>query len=101
MHCNGIIDLDTLPTLILLSLFQCARQSYTQKVDIYALGMIFFELFYPFSTQMERIKTLMEIKKLNFPHRFEKELPKEVSAHSSIIWNCLPANLSDCVYHDG
>ena len=30
--------------------------SYNHKVDIYALGLILFELLVPFSTQMERIK---------------------------------------------
>lgn len=28
------------------------------KADIYSLGVIFFELFYPFSTRMERAKVL-------------------------------------------
>ena len=34
---------------------QMEGKSYSHKVDVYSLGIIFFELFYPFGTQMERI----------------------------------------------
>jgi hypothetical protein len=52
-------------------------------VDIYALGMIFFELFFPFATEMERVKTLLEVRSLSFPPRFLRELADEVSYRSS------------------
>jgi len=45
---------------------------------VYALGMIFFELFYPFATEMERISTLSNVRKLEFPSRFTRELLEEV-----------------------
>lgn len=45
---------------------------YGQKVDIFSLGMILFEMLYSFSTQMERVRTLMEIKKRIFPDEFTK-----------------------------
>ena len=35
---------------------QAAGKRYDQKVDIYSLGVIFFELHYPFVTEMERVK---------------------------------------------
>ena len=35
---------------------QAAGKKYNQKVDIYSLGVIFFELHYPFNTDMERVK---------------------------------------------
>ena len=38
---------------------QMEGRAYSYKVDIYSLGIIFFELFYPFSTQMERIMVSM------------------------------------------
>lgn len=31
-------------------------QKYDQKVDVFSLGVIFFELHYPFATEMERAK---------------------------------------------
>ena len=51
---------------------------YNSKVDIYALGLVFFELKYPFSTMMERVMTLQNIKKHKYPERFVRELPEEV-----------------------
>ena len=36
---------------------------YTQKVDIYSLGIIFFEMSYPFQTLMERTKVIMNLRK--------------------------------------
>lgn len=45
-----------------------------QKVDIYSLGIIFFEMCYrPFSTDMERHKTLMNLRcasRILFPDDF-------------------------------
>ena len=41
--------------------------------------MILFELFYCFSTQMERIKLLLDVKRQIFPASFKKEHPTEVS----------------------
>lgn len=35
---------------------QMEGKAYSHKVDIFSLGLIFFELFCPFGTQMERIK---------------------------------------------
>ena len=35
---------------------QISGKKYNQKVDIFSLGIIFFELHYPFHTEMERAK---------------------------------------------
>ncbi|XP_067656934.1 eukaryotic translation initiation factor 2-alpha kinase 3-like [Haliotis asinina] len=70
-------------TQLYMSPEQIARRQYDHKVDIFSLGMILFELLYPFSTQMERIRTLMEIKKQIFPDRFKREMPKE---HTVVSW---------------
>ncbi|XP_063963492.1 eukaryotic translation initiation factor 2-alpha kinase 3-like [Lytechinus pictus] len=56
---------------------QVSGQNYDHKVDIFSLGLIFFELFHPFSTQMERIMVMCQAKRQDFPRRFTKELPLE------------------------
>lgn len=38
------------------------REPYNQKVDIYAIGIILFELLYPFSTQMERMQSIANVR---------------------------------------
>ncbi|CAB5359519.1 unnamed protein product [Rhizophagus irregularis] len=45
---------------------------YNQKVDIYSLGIIFFEICYKFSTEMERRVTIMNLRKpeIDFPTEF-------------------------------
>ena len=43
---------------------QLGRRPYDHKVDIYSLGLILFELLVPFDTQMERVRTLADIRKL-------------------------------------
>ncbi|KTW27062.1 hypothetical protein T552_02554 [Pneumocystis carinii B80] len=48
------------------------KHSYNQKVDMYSLGIILFELCYPFKTTMERIKTILNLRDSNiiFPSKF-------------------------------
>lgn len=49
---------------------------YTQKVDIYALGIIFFEMVHPpLPTIMERVKILSDLRKkeIIFPASFDLE----------------------------
>jgi translation initiation factor 2-alpha kinase 4 len=41
-----------------------SKIAYTQKVDIYSLGIVFFEMFYrPLKTGMERIKLLSDLRR--------------------------------------
>ncbi|XP_064382382.1 eukaryotic translation initiation factor 2-alpha kinase 3-like isoform X3 [Halichondria panicea] len=56
---------------------QLSATKYNNKVDIFALGVIFFELLYPFSTQMERVQELDNIRNRKFPERFKTHLPLE------------------------
>lgn len=58
---------------------QSKGRIYDYKVDIYSLGIILFELLVPFSTDMERIKTLTDIKAQKFPDGFAEKYPAEVS----------------------
>jgi len=48
---------------------------YTYKVDIFSLGLIFFELFCPFGTENERIKVMSDVKNRVLPSEFEAEMP--------------------------
>ena len=41
------------------------------------MGLILFELLVPFSTQMERIQTMSEARKLKFPEPFVSEMSDE------------------------
>ncbi|XP_061171339.1 eukaryotic translation initiation factor 2-alpha kinase 3-like [Saccostrea echinata] len=59
-------------TTLYMSPEQMAGKPYGPKVDIFSLGMILFEMLYFFNTQMERVRTLMEIKKRIFPEEFKK-----------------------------
>ncbi|XP_065367784.1 eukaryotic translation initiation factor 2-alpha kinase [Calliphora vicina] len=50
---------------------------YDYKVDIYSLGLIFFELLVYFSTEMERIMTLKSLREGVYPKDFPSQHPKE------------------------
>lgn len=50
---------------------------YDFKVDIYSLGLIFFELLVYFGTEMERIMTLRSLRDGKFPQGFSDQHPKE------------------------
>eukprot|EP01127_Copromyxa_protea_P017790 TRINITY_DN5473_c0_g1_i1.p1 TRINITY_DN5473_c0_g1~~TRINITY_DN5473_c0_g1_i1.p1 ORF type:complete len:1454 (-),score=277.03 TRINITY_DN5473_c0_g1_i1:125-4486(-) len=47
---------------------------YDQKVDIYSLGIIYFEMCYPFNTKLERAKVLQALRAADpqFPEKFVK-----------------------------
>jgi len=56
---------------------QSSNKLYNEKSDIYSLGMIFFELFYKFSTGMERAKILSNLKKHILPSDFMAQFPDQ------------------------
>ncbi|CAG8579359.1 6455_t:CDS:10, partial [Acaulospora colombiana] len=56
---------------------------YNEKVDIYSLGIIFFELYFPFSTGHERVKVLKELRDGFLPNEFVQRFPKEAAF---ILW---------------
>lgn len=68
---------DQVGTQLYMSPEQVEGLKYNQAVDIFSLGLIFFELLWPFSTQMERIQVLLSAKKLNFPCKFRQNYPSE------------------------
>jgi len=72
-------------THLYMSPEQVNGDSYNHKVDMYALGLILFELLMPFSTQMERIKSLIQIKQNVLPNGFELKYPMETELLSWLL----------------
>ena len=65
---------------------QIDGRSYSHKVDIFALGLIMFELFHdPFGTQMERVHTICKVKRRDFPATFTKQYPQQVRVYVCVL----------------
>ncbi|CAN0029903.1 unnamed protein product [Bubo scandiacus] len=64
-------------TKLYMSPEQICGNTYSHKVDIFSLGLILFELLYPFSTQMERVRTLSDVRNLKFPPLFTQKYAQE------------------------
>lgn len=65
-------------THLYMSPEQLCGGPYNYKVDIYSLGLIFFELLVVFGTEMERINTLRALRSSHFPSDFQKNRQQEV-----------------------
>lgn len=72
-------------TLLYMSPEQLRNEKYDYKVDIYSLGLIFFELLYPFSTDMHRYQILKNIKTNHYPKDFVDEHKEEHALLSSML----------------
>ncbi|XP_014772435.1 eukaryotic translation initiation factor 2-alpha kinase 3 isoform X2 [Octopus bimaculoides] len=64
-------------------------KDYNEKVDIFALGMILFELFYPFDTESERRKKLQDVKKRRYPDDFHTYSPESYQEETCDLLNIL------------
>ncbi|KAF8568514.1 hypothetical protein P879_09713, partial [Paragonimus westermani] len=66
-------------------------EAYNHKVDIFSLGLIFLELLTPFSTNMERVQTLLNAKIRQLPVDFTSNHPAE-STFILCLLDPLPSN---------
>lgn len=66
-------------TSLYMSPEQARGQAYNYKVDIYSLGLIFYELLNYFHTETERYKLLQAIKTNKFPDDFRNGYKDEVN----------------------
>lgn len=69
---------DQVGTHLYMSPEQLRGRQYNYKVDIYSLGLIFFELLVAFGTEMERIETLKALRSSKFPSDFPHKFQDEV-----------------------
>jgi len=60
-------------------------EEYDNRVDIYSLGMIFFEMLYKMDTHMERHQVLQALQKSVFPPGFEDSHPVEAQLISRML----------------
>lgn len=61
---------------------------YSFKIDVFALGLIYFELLWPMKTQMERLKNFEVLRELNkVPKEFNMLYPNEAMIIESCVAN--------------
>ncbi|XP_063695629.1 eukaryotic translation initiation factor 2-alpha kinase [Culicoides brevitarsis] len=64
-------------TTLYMSPEQISGLPYDYKVDIFSLGLILFELYATFNTEMERINTLKAVRSQKFPEEFKQNFNNE------------------------
>lgn len=83
-------DLSTIVGTLFYNAKEVATGSYNEKVDMYSLGVIFFEMCYPLRTAMERVKKINNLRlvTIDFPvdfteskFKFEKKIIRLLLDH--------------------
>eukprot|EP00026_Physarum_polycephalum_P004424 Phypoly_transcript_04443.p1 GENE.Phypoly_transcript_04443~~Phypoly_transcript_04443.p1 ORF type:complete len:628 (+),score=134.15 Phypoly_transcript_04443:193-2076(+) len=70
-------------TLTYASPEQRNKGIYNEKTDIFSLGIIFFELYYPCSTKMEKARVLADLRNRILPPAFLQKYPQEAAF---VLW---------------
>ncbi|XP_064118578.1 eukaryotic translation initiation factor 2-alpha kinase 3-like [Macrobrachium nipponense] len=78
-------------TQLYMSPEQVNNLVYDYKVDIYSLGLIFFEMLVPFSTGMERLSVMSNLREGKFPDGFCDKYPDETEL-LKLMLSTNPAN---------
>ncbi|CAI5760147.1 unnamed protein product [Candida verbasci] len=73
-------ELSTIVGTVFYTANEVSTGKYDEKVDMYSLGIIFFEMCYSLSTGMERAKILnnLRLKEIEFPTNFKNNTEKKV-----------------------
>jgi len=70
-------------TLTYASPEQRNKGVYNEKTDIFSLGIIFFELYYPCETKMEKARVLADLRNRILPPAFLQKYPQEAAF---VLW---------------
>lgn len=98
---GAALENDDLTTNVGTSLYIAAeisdpstRAHYNEKVDMYSLGIIFFEMVFPMSTEMERVNTIRDLRKptIQLPAAFTA---KRYNSEREIVESLLLRNPSE------
>lgn len=73
---NG--DLSTVVGTVFYTAPEVSSGNYDEKVDLFSLGVIFFEMCYPLSTGMERAITLNKLRKREYPDNWKNAQEKQI-----------------------
>ncbi|KAJ3151444.1 hypothetical protein HK101_001885, partial [Irineochytrium annulatum] len=79
-------------------LIKGSQAKYNSKVDIYSLGIVFFEMLYPFGTGMQRVKVLTDIRspKIVFPTDFDAKKLENAALIIRSLLNHVPKERPSC-----
>ncbi|KAI5960796.1 GCN2 [Candida pseudojiufengensis] len=75
---NGGGDLSTVVGTALYTAPEVASGRYDDKVDMFSLGVIFFEMCYPLATGMERAMILNKLRQQVYPSNWKNSLEKNI-----------------------